>query len=66
MSGTPRSTKGTVNNHSISVTSSVTNTTGYITGGTLTEESVTASASVLVSGTYSVKSSGSKDVTNNA
>ena len=64
--GTPNATNGTVNNHFISVTSSVTNTTGYITGGTLTEESVTVSPSELVSGTYSVKSSGTKDVTNYA
>lgn len=32
--GTPTATKGTVSNHSITVTPSVTNTTGYITGGT--------------------------------
>lgn len=34
--GTPTATKGTVSNNSISVTPSVTNTTGYITGGTIT------------------------------
>ena len=50
--GTPNATKGTVSNHSIFLRPSVTNTTGYITGGTLTEESVTVSASELVSGTY--------------
>ena len=64
--GTPSATKGTVSNHSISLTPSVTNTTGYITGGSLTGESVTVSPSELVSGTYSVKSSGTKDVTNYA
>ena len=32
--GTPTATKGTVSNHQVSVTPSVTNTTGYITGGT--------------------------------
>jgi len=34
--GTPIATKGTVSNNSVSVTPSVTNTTGYITGGTIT------------------------------
>ena len=63
IAGTPNATKGTVSNHSISVTPSVTNTTGYITGGTLTGESVTVSPSELVSGTYSVTRSGTKDVT---
>lgn len=64
--GTPTASKGTVSNHSISVTPSVTNTTGYITGGTKTGTAVSVSASELVSGTYSVTSSGTKDVTNYA
>lgn len=64
--GTPTATKGTVSNHSVSVTPSVTNSTGYITGGTKTGTAVTVSASELVSGTYSVTSSGTKDVTNYA
>lgn len=64
--GTPTATKGTVSNNSISVTPSVTNVTGYITGGTQTGTAVTVSASELVSGTYSVTSSGTKDVTNYA
>lgn len=64
--GSPTATKGTVSNHSISVTPSVTNTTGYITGGTKTGTAVTVDASELVSGTYSVTSSGTKDVTNYA
>ena len=64
--GTPTATKGTVSNHSISVTPSVTNTTGYITGGTKNGTAVTVSASELVSGTYNVTSSGTKDVTNYA
>ena len=64
--GTPSATKGTVSNHSVSVTPSVTNTTGYITGGTKTGTAVTVSASELVSGTYNVTSSGTKDVTNYA
>ena len=64
--GTPSATKGTVSNHSVSVTPSVTNTTGYITGGTKTGTAVSVSASELVSGTLSITSSGTKDVTNYA
>lgn len=64
--GTPTATKGTVSNHAISVTPSVTNTAGYIAGGTLTGTAVTVSASELVDGTYAVNSSGTKDVTNYA
>ena len=64
--GTPSASKGTVSNHSISVTPSVTNTTGYITGGTKTGTAVTVAASELVSGTLSVTSNGTKDVTNYA
>ena len=64
--GTPTATKGTVSNHSVSVTPSVTNTTGYITGGTKSGTAVSVSASELVSGTLNVTSSGTKDVTNYA
>lgn len=64
--GTPTATKGTVSNHSITVTPSVTNSTGYITGGTKTGTAVTVSASELVSGTLTISSSGTKDVTNYA
>lgn len=64
--GTPTATKGTVSNHSISVTPSVTNSVGYITGGTKTGTAISVSASELVSGTLSVNSSGTKDVTNYA
>lgn len=64
--GTPTATKGTVSSNSITVTPSVTNTTGYITGGTVTGTAVSVSASELVSGTYNVSSSGTKDVTNYA
>lgn len=62
--GTPTATKGTVSNHSISVTPSVTNTTGYITGGTKTGTAVTVSASELVSGSETKTSNGTYDVTN--
>lgn len=64
--GTPTASKGTVSNHTISITPSVTNSEGYISGGTKTGTAVTVSASELVSGTYSVTSSGTKDVTNYA
>lgn len=65
--GTPTATKGTVNNHAISVTPSVTNTTGYITGSTKTGTAVTVSASELVSGTKSISANGTGiDVTNYA
>lgn len=64
--GMPTASKGTVSNHSVSVTPSVTNTTGYISGGTKTGTAVTVSASELVSGTLTVSETGTKDVTNYA
>lgn len=62
----PTATKGTVSNHSVTVTPSITQSRGYTDGGTKTGTAVTVSASELVSGTYSVASSGTKDVTNYA
>lgn len=62
--GTPTASKGAVNNHSIAVTPSVTNTTGYITGGTKTGTAVTVSASELVSGSQTLSDNGDYDVTN--
>lgn len=56
--GTPTATKGTVSNHSINVTPSVTNTTGYITGSTKTGEAVTVTAAELESGTKSITENG--------
>ena len=64
--GTPVATKGTVSSNSVTVTPSVTNTAGYISGGTKTGIAVTVSASELVSGTKSITSSGTTDVTNYA
>lgn len=64
--GTPTATKGTASNNSISVTPSVTNTAGYISGGTINGTAVTVSASELVSGTKAITSSGTTDVTNYA
>ena len=62
--GTPTATKGPVNNHSVSVTPSVTNTTGYITGSTKTGTAVSVSASELVSGSQTITSNQTVDVTN--
>lgn len=64
--GTPTATKGTVTNHSVTVTPNVTNTAGYISGGTHSGTAVSVSASELVSGTYTVSSSGTANVTNYA
>lgn len=63
---TASATKGTVSNHSVTVTPSVTRTAGYVTAGSSNGTAVTVSASELVSGTYTVDSSGTKDVTNYA
>lgn len=61
--GTPTASKGTVSNHSISVTPSVTNTAGYISGSTKTGTAVTVSASELVSGSETKTANGTYDVT---
>lgn len=62
--GTPTATKGTVSNHSVSVTPSVTNTAGMISGGTINGTPVTVSASELVSGSETKTANGTYDVTN--
>lgn len=63
--GTPTATKGSVSNHSVTVTPSVTNTTGYITGSTKTGTAVSVSASELVSGNLAITENGTNiDVTN--
>ena len=62
--GTPVAAKGTVSNNSITVTPSVTNSTGYITGGTKTGTAATVTANELVSGTLEITSNGTEDVTN--
>ena len=62
--GTPTATKGTVSNHSVTVTPSVTNTAGYIAGGIKTGTAVTVSASELVSGSETKTENGTYDVTN--
>lgn len=63
--GTPTATKGAVSNHSVTVTPSVTNSAGYISGGTHSGQGVQVSASELVSGTKSITENGTDiDVTN--
>ena len=62
--GTPTASKGTVSNHSVTVTPSVTNSTGWITGSTKTGTGVTVSASELVSGSETKTANGTYDVTN--
>ena len=64
--GTPTATKGSVSNHAVSVTPSVTNSAGYISGGTKSGTAVSVSASELVSGTLSITENGTADVTNYA
>lgn len=65
--GRPTATKGTVSNHSVSVTPSFEVTSdGYIDIGTISGTAVSVSASELVSGTLSITSSGTSDVTNYA
>ena len=63
----PTATKGTVSNHSVSVTPSVEYSAGYISGGYSSGTAVTVSASELVSGTKTIESNGTSiDVTNYA
>ena len=65
--GTPTATKGTVSNHAVSVTPSVTNSAGYISGGTHSGTAVSVSASELVSGNLPITQNGNNiDVTNYA
>lgn len=65
--GTPSASKGTVSNHSVSVTPSVTYTAGYISAGTKNGTAVTVSASELVSGNLEITENGTGiNVTNYA
>ena len=56
--GTPTATKGTVSNHQVSVTPYVTNTAGYISGGTHSGTAVTVTASELASGNKAIVDNG--------
>lgn len=62
--GAPTAIKGSVSNHSVSVTPSVINTAGYIVGGTVNGTAVSVSASELVSGSETKTANGTYDVTN--
>lgn len=62
--GTPSASKGAVSNHAVTVTPSVTNSEGYISGGTKTGTGVTVTASELVSGSETKTQNGTYDVTN--
>lgn len=64
--GTPTATKGSVSNHAVSITPSVANAAGYISGGIKTGTAVSVSASELVSGTLSITANGTFNVTNYA
>lgn len=61
---TASATKGSVSNHSVTVTPSVTRTAGYVTAGTANGTAVTVSASELVSGSETKTANGTYDVTN--
>ena len=56
--GTPSASKGTVSNHQVSITPSVTNTTGYITGETKTGTAVIVTAAELASGNKAITENG--------
>lgn len=62
--GTPTAAKGTVSNHAVTVTPSVTNTAGYISGGTKTGTGVQVTAAELVSGSETKTENGTYNVTN--
>ena len=65
--GTPVASKGSVNNHIMNITPSVSSSAGYISGGSKTGTVVQVAASELVSGTKSITSNGTGiDVTNYA
>lgn len=61
---TASAAKGSVSNHSVTVTPSVTRTAGYVTAGTASGTAVTVSASELVSGSETKTANGTYDVTN--
>jgi len=56
--GTPTATKGTVSNHAVTVTPSVTNSAGWVGSETKTGTAVTVQASELDSGTKSITANG--------
>ena len=62
--GTPTATKGTVSNHSVTVTPKVVNTEGFISGGTKSGTGVSVTAAELVSDRLPINANGTYDVTN--
>jgi len=62
--GTPTATKGTVSNHAVTVTPSVTNSAGWVGSETKTGTAVTVQASELVSGSQTIQTNDTYDVTN--
>lgn len=64
--GTPFATKIKTGQNTMQVRPAVTNVSGYINGGTIAGDPVTVDAYEVVKGTYTVDSSGTKDVTNYA
>lgn len=62
--GTPVATKGSVVDHAMRVHPSVTNTAGYITGGTQEGQYIEVAASEVVSGSETKTANGTYDVTN--
>lgn len=61
---TASATKGSVSNHSVTVTPSVTRTAGWVGAGTSNGTAVTVSASELVSGSQTITDNGTVNVTN--
>lgn len=61
---TASASKGSVSNHSVSVTPKVTRTAGWVSAGTANGTAVTVSASELVSGSETKTTNGTYDVTN--
>lgn len=56
--GIPSASKGAVSNHAVSITPSVTNTEGYINGGTKTGDPIAVTASELDSGSKNITANG--------
>ena len=58
--GIPTAVKGTVDNHSIEITPSVTNVGGYVSGGTINGTAVTVDVTELESGTKNITENGTE------
>lgn len=60
----PTATKGSVSNHAVTVTPSVSFSAGFVGSGSKTGSAVSVSASELVSGSQTLSANGTYDVTN--